>query len=331
VPGIVVLNQFAYVMTPQKEIHACGLNDATLWPALQYTTASYEDDPGVALGKYLNYVVAFGQKTTQYFYDNANPPPGIAISPYINANQRVGCGSDVSVCNSTNSIFFIGQSSNDNLGVFMLDGVVPKRISTAWVDRVLQMFPPLTAFVMGIDGHSFYCLQIFLASTGYSTGYSLVYDIDMGWWSIWTDGTGTAPLPVYFCVSDTATYGSPPYCVLSNGSIYTASMTVFNETIPLTVQTDKLDDGKMTRKYWGKLDLVADQSPSFPGTVMVDVRTSDNDYESFTLWGSVDEASTRPSLNRGGSSRRRAYRISSNNSFYERWEAIELTYTEGES
>ena len=330
VPGLVVLNQFAYVMTPQKEIHACGINDATLWPALQYTTASYEDDPGVFLGKFLNYIVAYGQKTTQYFYDNANPPPGIAISPYINANQRVGCANAISVCNAANAMFFIGQTSSGNIGVYTIKSVVPEKISSNWVDLVLQngVTSLNTAFVLSEGGHSFYCLQFAAA------GYSMVYDIDMGWWSVWKDATGTQPFPVYYCISDTSTYGSSPYCVASNGSIYTASFSVYTDAgsaFPMIVQTDKIDDGKMVKKFWGKLDLVADQSPSFPGAVMVDVRTSDNDYESFTLWGSVDEASTRPSLNRGGSSRRRAFRISSNNSFYERWEAIELTYSEGES
>lgn len=326
VPGIVVLNQFAYVMTPEKEIHSCGLNDPSVWPPLQYTVAGYDDDPGVDICKYLNYLVVHGQKTTMYYYDNANPPPGISISPYINANQRIGCANAKTVVNSTNSVFFVGQGSAGDIGVYMLEGVVPKQISTTWIDRVLQKGDTInSAFILAVGGHNFYCLQ--------TTSYSLVYDIDMGWWSVWTDTFGTGCFPAAFCVSDTSSYASSPYCISNNGSVFVASFNVFSDSgigIPLVVQTDKIDDGKMVRKFWGKLDWVADQATT-AGTNVVTIETTDNDYQTYTIWGTIDESSTRPSLNRGGSSRRRAFQVIAANDQPERWEAIELTYTEGES
>src|SRR5262249_23566024 len=90
VPGLVVLNLFAYVMEPDGTIRACALEDATSWPSLQFIVASYEDDPGVAIAKYLNYLVAFGQYTIQFFYDAGNPAPGIALSPYQSTNIKIG-------------------------------------------------------------------------------------------------------------------------------------------------------------------------------------------------------------------------------------------------
>ena len=81
VPGLPVLNDFAYVMTPDGELHACAIDNPLLWPSLQFITANFEDDKGTGLGKYLNYLIAFGTYTIQSFYDAGNPAPGARSRP----------------------------------------------------------------------------------------------------------------------------------------------------------------------------------------------------------------------------------------------------------
>ena len=105
--GLQVLNEFIYVMTPEGQIQSCKIGDPLTWPSLQFTTADYEDDPGIALGKFLNYIVAFGTYTIQFFYDAGNPVPGISISPYINANLRIGCAFASTVQNIKNTIIWV--------------------------------------------------------------------------------------------------------------------------------------------------------------------------------------------------------------------------------
>jgi hypothetical protein len=324
VPGIVVLNQYAYVMTPGGVIRACALNDATQWPALQFTVASYEDDAGVCLSKYLNYVVAFGTYTTQFYYDNANPAPGISISSYVNANIRVGAVYGSSVQSIENTLIFIGQTSNRNWGVYVLNGMNPQKISDSWIETVLNtalIIEPY-CFITGANGHRFYVINVLNVVT-------LVYDIDFKAWYPWNYSGGAFP----FVMSLTNLSFRGDYWLGSSGAtggkMYTMSFTAYDDAgiqFPMIVQTDKIDGNKMSIKYWGRLDFVADQS-----NAIVTINVTDDDYATFNTWGLVSLAGTRPSLTRGGASRRRAFQVYQQDSNPARWEALELTVEEGES
>jgi hypothetical protein len=323
VPGLVVLNSFAYVMTPEGEIRGCKIDDATQWPVLQFATADYEDDPGVCLAKFLNYVVAFGQYTTQFFYDAGNPPPGIALSPYINANIRMGCAFSATVQNIKNTLMWVGSTTQRNWGVYVMDGMTPKKVSTDWVDRVVDQNANsgIIAFATSAGtGHTFYVLVFF-------TGTAIVYDMDTGQWHPWTSPGG-----FQFSHALTQFFGGGDLWLGSGsrgGQIYVASDTLYDDAnvqFPLLVQTDKLDGGTMMRKFWGFVDLVADI-----GSSTVTASWSDDDYQSWSLPIPVSMGSDRPRLSRLGSSRRRAYRFLQQDNKPARWEAAEFSYSEGES
>src|SRR5208282_1594818 len=111
---------------PQGVIYSSAIYDPTTWPALQYIRAAYEDDPAVYLAKYLNYVTALKTYTMQFFYDAGNPPPGIALSAYTNANLRIGCADAATVQETNNTIIWIGNSDQQNVGVYMLNGMSPQ-------------------------------------------------------------------------------------------------------------------------------------------------------------------------------------------------------------
>ena len=329
VPGIVVLNEYAYVMTPQGLIQACAFNDATTWPATQFIYASYEDDPGVALGKYLNYIVAYGQYTTQFFYDNANPAPGISISPYTNANIRVGCANSSTVQTIENTVIFVGQTSNRNWGVYVLDGMDPKRVSTSWVDRYINQNAGLfsSSMITAFAGHTFYILN---AVAGPLPQWALVYDFKFDQWFLWR-GTGST-FPFAYAFTDFTTGGD--YWVgagstSNSGKIYNVDVSRSDDngfSFPVVIQTDKIDGGTLSRKFWGRLDIVADEN----NTNML-VEYTDDDYKSYVRWGVVNLNQIRPYINRGGSSRRRAFRFTQNDSNPMRLEAMELNFSAGES
>src|SRR5208282_3278087 len=154
VPGVVTLNLFIYVMTPQGIIYSCAIYDPTTWPALQFIRASYEDDTAVALVKYLNYVTALKTFTTQFFYDNANPPPGIALSAYTNANLRVGCINAQSVQKMNNTIIWAGQDDQQDVGIYIMNGMAPQKVSTPWIDLALYTIEnsAATSLAFGISG-----------------------------------------------------------------------------------------------------------------------------------------------------------------------------------
>src|SRR6185369_15224909 len=127
VPGIVVLGGYAYVMDQSGLIRNCALNDPFHWPLLNAVGADYESDPGVALVKYLNYVVAFGTYTTQFFYD-AGIINGSPLRPYLNANMRVGCAAAATVCNIGPTIVWVSRTLEYNRQVMIFNGLSPQVI-----------------------------------------------------------------------------------------------------------------------------------------------------------------------------------------------------------
>ncbi len=322
VPGLVVMNQFVYVMTPQGQIFGCGISDATTWPGAQFVYASYEDDPGVALAKHLNYVVALGQYTTQFFYDAGNPPPGIALSSMVTSNLRIGCVAAQSVANVNGTLFFIGTTPENTLGVYMMNGLQPQKISTPWVDKIIQnpnnqlTGSSVYGFGFGTEGHGMYML-----CTG-GAALALIYDVTFQVWYPWTPVNG---------VAFTTDFGVGDWYVLeaSSGILRWYSTQFLNDNgtpFEVQVQTAKGDMGNMARKFYGAATLIADQNAGTPS-----IAASDDDYQTFTTFGTVDLSAQRPRINRLGSSRRRAWQISQTDSNPLRWEALEIEYSQGES
>ena len=90
--GIAYLDGTYYVMEPDGTIRnsLAAADDPTSWPTDGFISAEFEPDTGVYLGKALNYVVAFGQWTTELFWDAANPT-GSPLSPVQNGVLLIGC------------------------------------------------------------------------------------------------------------------------------------------------------------------------------------------------------------------------------------------------
>ena len=320
VPGIVTLNGRVYVMTPTGEIHSCSLEDPFTWPALDFVTADYEDDAGVALAKYLNYVVALGTWTLQFFYDNgANQPVGSVLAPYINANVRVGCVAAESVATCGNGLYWVGQGDQGARSVYTLNGLNPVVISTPYIDRILMASDPTLMFGIPAvcDGREYYILK-----TGTTT--ALVYDITYREWYEWD----TFPYAAY--VTDFTTQGDYLYTVNNNQltrflpSAYTDAL---NGNYPMIVQCDKEDHGNTARKFFGSAvlvgDLVTGAQPSIGAT--------DDDYNTTTTFGTVNMGSIRPRITRLGSARRRSWVVTQTDSNAARWEALEVEYSQGQS
>jgi hypothetical protein len=319
VPGIATLNGFLYVGTPDGQIISCDFDDPLTWPGLNSITAEYEDDGLVAVAKYLNYVVALGQWTTQFFYDNgANQPVGTALAPYINANMRMGCCVAQSVANVDNNLYFVAQTQNGDRSVVMLSGLQIQELSNEYINKILMVTP--TSFLQGfnysIGGHQYYVLK-----AGNSS--ALVYDTDEKQWYEWDT------FPYLDSQSDLLTFGtylmglSGGVIVQATSSQYTDNSVVFT----MSCQTDKEDHGNTALKYFGYATVVGDQN----AFETVDVAGTDDDYQTYTTYGTADMSLTRPRIWRLGAARRRSWKLSQTDAFAARWEALEVQYSQGES
>lgn len=191
VPGIAYLDSTFYVMDSGAKIYGSELGDPSSWSALNYIVAEVEPGDGVALAKSANYVVAFKEWSTEFFYDAANPT-GSPLSPVLNGFTLIGCASGYSVAQVDKMTFWIAQTHQKGRCVYMMIGTDQTPISTPDVERVLALDNLSTVYAYGlrIAGHIFYILTLV------NTTKTLVYDVSAQNWYQWTSLTAATAVSV---------------------------------------------------------------------------------------------------------------------------------------
>lgn len=183
VPGVAYLDGCVYVLTPNGRVYNSNVNVPSSWNALNFISTQ-ESDPGIALARYLNYVLAFGQSSMTFFY-NANNATGSPLLPNQSATQKVGCANGNSVVETKNTVFWIGQTKQKGRSIYLLNGLNPQVISTPYIDRLLAAddLSSVAAFFVELNGHGFYILNL------RNTNITLVYDATTQDWAKWTSAS----------------------------------------------------------------------------------------------------------------------------------------------
>jgi hypothetical protein len=212
VPGIVYLDTFFFVMDPQGRIWNSAQNNPAVWTALGEIQMQNEPNGGVAIAKYLNYIVAFGVWTTEFFYDAGNPSPGSPLSPNTSLPIQIGCANGESVLEMQGNVVWIGQTRREGQSVYMFNGYTPQKISTPFIDRILQSdtLTSITAISTEMFGHSCYVLTL------HNSNITLAYSFDSGMWTIFTSDTQNNSLPATLLQADA--YGTVTAIVPSHGA-----------------------------------------------------------------------------------------------------------------
>lgn len=185
--GIAYLDGTFYVMDTHGTIYGSGINDFTTWTALNVISAQSEPDGGVAITKYMQYVVAFGNYTTEFFYDAGNAT-GSPLSPVQNGQLLIGCSCADSVAQLEKTVFFVsqrkvqGQATGRGFSVSKIEGFNATDISTPDIERILNADGLYGAWATTINilGHDGYLLNL------PTSNLSLFYDADSKLWSFMT-------------------------------------------------------------------------------------------------------------------------------------------------
>lgn len=300
VAGQAFLDATTYVMTPQAVIQGSGINDLTTWPALNNLIAQIEPDQGVALAKQLVYVVAFKQWSTEMFYDAGNAT-GSPLGTVQGQKLNLGCRHPNTVVDLGGSLLWVSQIRNGGMSVMLMDQLSAQPVSTPNIERLLQATDwtqAVLAWAAKIDGHMFYGLTLT------SINITLVFDLKQQLWYEWTDPNGN-----YFPIASGTFVDSR--CLLqgqADGNIYvlnTQQPTDNGATITTDIYTPPWDAGTRKRKVIGRMRLIGDKTPGN----MLQVRTSDDDFQSFSNFRSVDMNTKDPFLTACGTFRRRVWHI----------------------
>jgi hypothetical protein len=305
VPGIVYLDGTTYVMDFFGAIYgSLNLNDPTVWDPLNKIVANNYPDTGVYLARQLTYVIAIKRISTQVFFDNGNPT-GSPLSPLPGAIFKFGCISPDTVQSLGDVLFWVTCNEDYALQVVKLDNLQPQVISDPSIDKLLTgsllngLSTQFRSVIFERGGHKFYVVTIV------DNNLTLVYDIDQGLWYQWTDTNGN----YYRTVSATYDqFGRLLTQDINDGNIYLCDTDYVYPNdhgliATVDIYTPNYDAGIDRIKSLSQIRFNADQTAGSK----LQVRFSDNDYQSFNNFRTVDLARERPILNDEGSFYRRAY------------------------
>jgi hypothetical protein len=316
VPGLAYLDGYINVMTPEATIWSSDANEPDSWPLDSNIVAQIEADKGVYLSKQLVYLLALKKYSIEMFYDAGNAA-GSPLSPVQGAKVSVGCRHANSVAQMEGTMFWVSQARDGGTAVYLMDNVKSQQISTPSIERLLQQadYTTVYSWCARVAGHRYYCVTLA------ASNLSLVYDLTSQQWYQWTDANGNY-LPYV-----SASYTGDNQAIFqhaTNGKMYQLEITNTTDegaAITMDLYTPNYDGGARVRKFVKSMDIIADQTN---GSVL-QVRVSDDDYQTWSNFREVDLSKIRPRITDCGTFRRRAYHFRHQSNTPLRIQAVELT------
>jgi hypothetical protein len=323
--GIEYLDGYVFIMATNGRIYASNYENPNIWDALNYVTAESDPDAGVALVRHLNYLIAFGQWSTDFFY-NAGNATGSPLAVNKQAKLEFGCANGSSVAKAEQTVLWVSNSQTQGRNVYMMNGLSPQKISTRYIDKYLNRdaMVNVRSYCMKTAGHTLYVLTL------EDSNITFVYDLDEQVWYQWTSqsgGTESYFKFVYF--TGNVEYAAGLYLQHeSDGHVYIMGPDYYDDganKIYFRSVSKPLDSGTQKRKFFTSAEVVGDKVSG-----NLSIRHSDDDYATWSPYRVVDMSKSRPIIYQGGSARRRAYEVFSSDSVPIRLEALELNFDVGE-
>lgn len=310
------IDGFACIMDTTGALWASDLNSLTAWTATSFDSANAYPDKGVGCVRQGNWILAFCASHLQFFYNAGLTPFPLAKS--VSKTVKVGCVSADAIAQISDTVFWAGSTPQGGLSIFQFDGNL-NRISTPEIDALMLLAGAsnITLTTVRFYGRSF--VLVLAGAVTYA------YCVEEKFWHEWTSTTALwykcaasslGGTMVNYAVSNVSTTGKvflqnhASLVFTDNGAAYTARM-----------QLPNLDFGTEKRKFWGNGVLIGDvESSSSPITLSF----SDDDFNTYTTWGTLDLSLQRRIAPRLGSSRKRAYVLTHAAATPMRLEALEF-------
>lgn len=317
------MDGFAFVMTTRGRLWASDVNSITAWTANNFGATNAYPDSGVAAVRRGTYVMAFCSTHLEFWYNAGLTPFPLARNNAMTV--KVGAVSADAIARIADTIFWAGSAPEGGLSVFQYDGNL-SRISTPEIDAALIL---AGASNISMTTIRFYGLSFVLVKAGPLT---YVYCIEEKMWHEWSTTTplwykcaavSSGGTMVNYAVSNVSTSGKvflmnhASLVFTDNGNAYTAR-----------IQLPVMDMGTNKRKFWHDLELIGDRETS---ASTITLSYSDDDFQTYTTFGTGDLSTARVRFNRLGSARRRGWVWTHAAATPMRLEAMEGTVTVGAS
>ena len=302
--------------TNSQDVYNSDVDNVFGWGTGNFVTAEIFPDNVVALARQNNQIIAFGSTSGEFLYDAA-ATGGSPFARNDSAVLQMGIAAPYAIYQNEKFCLFVGQSDSGGRAVWLVEGFQPKKVSTEFIERILDAEGTSLATARGFGlrtkGHLFFIIRL--------TNTSIVYDLEEKVWHEWTtnsNGSHTA-----FAAIGAADSGAGYSYLLhpTNGVVYNLSTSAYDDSgtsILMEIYTAKFDLDTMNRKFMHNLNIVGDLQTGST----ISLRWSDDDYQTWSNWKTLDMAS-RAFFTRLGSFRRRAFNIKYTDNYPCRLEFLE--------
>lgn len=309
------MDGYAFILDTAGKLWNSDLNSVTSWTATSFISANSYPDRGVGAVRQRDKIMVLGTESTQFFY-NAGNPTGSPLSRVEPMTLRVGCVSADAITQAEDAVYWCGSSPQGGISVYQYSAGL-RTISTPEIDAILIL---AGAANLSMTSAKFYGRNFVIVN---ASSVTFVYCVEENAWHEWNTAVGTRLWYKCAGVSSGSTqviYGISN--IATTGKVYTInpSSMVFQDdgnAYTMRIQTSKL--GGIKRTFWEEVDLIADQQSASSTTT---ISCSDDDYQNYTVLGTVDLQDSRPRLIRCGSAYRRAWVITNSANTPVRIEAL---------
>lgn len=353
------LDGYLFYCNDDGYLYNSDLGSIISYSASNKIAANMSPDVPVAIARHKNLIICFGNNSTEFF-QNSGYAAGSPLSKVEQYYKRVGAQSQSAVVPLEDDIYFVSSSRDGDTKIERLRDLSIQKVSTPHVDTLIGTASEfgsniyLNAFNLG--GYSYVTATIIPASSGFlqleddflmllesgdaiildvntsALARMMVYNVDLNIWNEWDTTLLTF---IRGLGSDTRNQIFATSLINTSGKIYLINPSGDGElyqddgsSYTMTIQTARMNFGTNFWKFIKSVQLVCDKQAS--GTATLEY--SDDDFATWTTWGTFDLTTMNPILYQGGAHQGgRAYRLthSANTAF--RAESLIFDYEVGTS
>jgi hypothetical protein len=303
-PYPVFLDGYVFLLkTGTGDLYNSNLNDPMLWTAGDYISCEILPDQAIRPIKLNNYIAIFGTNSIEYFWDAGNTSGSplqrndtpVKFNGYLGGFAQWG-----------NKAIFVGNNVEGQPDVFILEDLKMDQIGDVTLTRFMAArefdYADYRGSMVAASGHTFYVLFS-------GPNFTFVYDLGTKLWTRWAYQQQTY-FDIVGCVNVKTVDNYRCYFLrYQKGTVYDiregytqdaeVSYTCRGVTPNQTFET-------YNQKYMSQLTVWCDRALSSDQSLQIS--WSDNDYLSFTTARNINFFQERPSTDRLGRFRRRAFK-----------------------
>jgi hypothetical protein len=365
-PSPVYLDTYL-VLTPygSSDLYNSDPEDPYSWKATNFISANSFTSKITAISRYNNYIIVFSNRDAELFFNNANTD-GSPLSRHESFLLQIGVESQFTLTSSESLLAWVGLSTSGKNTIWILDGFEPKEISNPWISSLISLpgntwTSNVSSISLRIDGHLFFVFN-FLYNT-------VVFDVKQATWYNWSimflDNYAQEPLSLssfafysntsnsYAFVTKNKFENDPTLYEISKEFLMDSLVPITDvsaDGIPIIMEivTPPIDLDNRKRKFLHSLDIIGDlldedevgEFPDYEYNTNAIVTWSDKDFKDMDITDIINDTyteapiyevdlRTRPRIAPCGSFRRRSFALIYKEPYSVRFEALELSFTEG--